>query len=246
MDEIQFIYQVSSVDAQAMLPQVSSALEKRLEIRRQQMRPRNTPDLSAMTEEQKAAYKKQQRIKNIIWGVIFAAVGLYLLIPAIEQPKGMIFQLIVGVLAIILGLNKILRGGIIKEEIKDKTKFDQAAREFLDEQVKRSLEAKTQIVFFDDEMVTITGELEELDQDPVEYAEVEFSMETEDMFLVTFGNRGVMLQKKDLTMGSVEEFREFLRQHVKVFVPMEKKYTPAEAVDEPEQAYEDQTEEKEE
>lgn len=237
MDEIQFIFQVESVDKEGLLDQVSAALEKRLEIRQQQVRPqKNMPDMSHMTEEQKQDYFKRQRKYKIFWGIVFIALGIYMVLANIQKPAAGVTQLVVGAFAIIMGIYYILFGGKQKKakQFKDKTKFVNAAVEFLDEQVKHTAEKKVQIAFFEEEMVTINGELEELDQDAVAYGDMECALEGPDMFLLTYNNRGVLLQKKDLTMGSVEEFRAFLLRSVKNFARLE---------DDKEQVSEEETEE---
>lgn len=224
MDEIQFIFQVESVDKEGLLDQVSAALEKRLEIRQQQVRPqKNMPDMSHMTEEQKQDYFKRQRKYKIFWGIVFIALGIYMVLANIQKPAAGVTQLVVGAFAIIMGIYYILFGGKQKKakQFKDKTKFVNAAVEFLDEQVKHTAEKKVQIAFFEEEMVTINGELEELDQDAVAYGDMECALEGPDMFLLTYNNRGVLLQKKDLTMGSVEEFRAFMLRSVKHYAMLE-------------------------
>lgn len=224
MDEIQFMFQVENVDKDGLLAQVSAALEKRLEIRQQQVRPqKNMPDMSHMTEEQKQDYFKRQRKYKIFWGIVFIALGIYMVLANIQKPAAGVTQLVVGVFAIIIGIYYILFGGKQKKakQFKDKTKFINAATEFLDEQVKHAAEKKVQIAFFGEEMVTITGELEDLDQDAVAYSDMECALEGPDMFLLTYNNRGVLLQKKDLTMGSVEEFRAFMLRSVKHYAMLE-------------------------
>lgn len=224
MDEIQFIYQVESVDKDGLLSQVSTALEKRLEIRQQQIKPqKNLPDMSNMTEEQKQDYFKRQRKYKIFWGIVILALGIYMIVANLENPAKGMTQMIVGTIAIVAGIYYLLFGGKQKKMRKpvDRSKYDNAASEFLDEQVKHTQDKKIQIAFFEEEMVTITGELEELDQDAVPYSDVECALEGADMFLLTYNNRGVLLQKKDLTMGSVDEFREFISGRVKNFAVIE-------------------------
>lgn len=218
MDETQFIFQVGSVDQEVIAPQVSAALERRLEIRNQQMMPkRNAVDPKTMTKEQQEAMRKRERMKKIIWGVVLAALGLYLFVPSLKQPKEMILQLIVGALAIVMGLNNLLRGGKQKDKPKDKAKFDNAAKEFLEAQAESIKDKKLQVAFFDEEIVMISGELEELDQETVAYSDVEVALETKDVFLLTHNGRGVLLQKKDIIFGELNEFREFLAEKTRAF-----------------------------
>lgn len=227
-DEIQFIFQVSEVDKETLFPQISAALEKRLEIRSQQLNPRkNMLNQSNMTPEQRQAFQKRQRTQKIIWGVVLVALGLYLLIPSVMNPSGQIFQLVVGAIAVIVGLNNLLRGGKQKEQPKNRAKFDSAAREFLDGQEESTKDKKLQIAFFDEEMVIITGEVEDLEQEAIPYSDVEVALETKDVFLLTHSGRGVLLQKQNLSFGELDEFRAFIGGHVKIFEQVKEKAEPA-------------------
>ena len=100
MGEIEFIFQVSEYDAEALLPQVSKALRRRMELRNQQLYP-GRANLAEMTEEQ----RKKARIKNIVWGVVWLVVGLYLLISSIGNRDGSKWTLIIGIVAIFVGGN---------------------------------------------------------------------------------------------------------------------------------------------
>lgn len=238
MDEIQFIFQIGAVNREEIFPQISAALEKRLEVRQRQMRPNRGPDLSALTEEQRKAFEKQQRIKSIIWGVILVAIGLYLLIPNLSQPKDAVLQIVVGAFAAIMGISNVLKA-IRKpnQAPKDRTKFDNAAREFLDGQAENTKDKNLQIAFFEEELAIITGELEDLEQEAVSYADVEVTVETKDAFLMTHNGRGILLQKKDITVGDVDDFRDFIKSHTKLFETVEEK------VEEPAQESTEETEE---
>lgn len=238
MDEIQFIFQVGKVDRQVMFPQVSSALEKRLEIRQRQMRPNRGPDLSAMTEEQRKAFEKQQRIKSILWAVVLIGLGLYLAIPKLAEPKGAIFQIVIGAFAVLMGISNLTKAFKKPQQgTKDRTKFDNAAREFLDGQDESTKDKKLQVAFFDEELAIITGELEDLEQEAVSYADIEVTIETKDAFLMTHNGRGILLQKKDITVGDVDDFRDFVKSHTKLFEAVE------ESVEEPVEEPVEETEE---
>lgn len=148
MDEIEFIFQVSELDIEALIPQVGAALEKRLQSRQEIL-----PKLF-----RKAANKK-------------TADG----------------------------------------------RFEKAAREFLEGHAESIQEQDVQICFSGEEMITVMGDLEDLDQEAVAFDQVEYFMETKDIFFVIYQGRGVVLQKKDLDpeMGTLEEFRAFVNRNIK-------------------------------
>ena len=210
MGGIEFIFQVKEYDSEALLPQVSKALQRRLELRNQQLRP-GKANLAEMTEEQ----RKKARIRDIVWGIVWLAVGLYLLISSLGKGEGSKWLPIIGIVAIFVGGKRL----IPQRKLPATEKFDDAAKEFLDEHKGVVDDKERQICFSDEEIIIVTGALEDLEQEAVPYDDVEFAMETEDIFLLVHGGRGILLQKKDITLGSVEEFRDYLATHVKSFTP---------------------------
>ncbi len=212
MGEIEFIFQVTEYDCEALLPQVSRALKRRMELRNQQLRPGKAA-AAEMTEEQ----RKRAKIKNIIWGIVWFVVGVYLLFTGMVNGDGNKWTVIIGAVAAFVGAKKL----IPQRKLPNTEKYDKAAQDFLDEH-KGVLDGKErQVCFSDEEMIVVTGALEDLDQEAIPYEDVEFAMETEDIFLLVHGGRGVLLQKKDFTLGTTEEFREYLKAHLKSFTPYE-------------------------
>ncbi len=211
MGEIEFIFQVSEYDSQALLPQVSRALQRRMELRNQQLHP-GKANYAEMTEEE----RKKARIKSVIWGIVWVAVGLYLLISGLGKGEdGNKWLPIIGIVCIFVGSKRLLP----QRKVPATDKFDSAAKEFLDEHKGVVEEKERQVCFSDEELVIVTGALEDLEQEAVDYDDVEFAMETEDIFLLVHSGHGILLQKKDITLGSVEEFRDYLAAHVKSFTP---------------------------
>ena len=163
MGEIEFIFQVKEYDSDALLPQVSKALQRRLELRNQQVRPGKV-DPSKMTEEQ----RKQAKIKNILWGVIWVAVGIYFLISGFTKGENATFPLVIGVLAIFLGIKRLIPQ---RKQPHNTEKFDKAAKEFLDGHKENLGEEEHQVCFSDEEMIIVTGAIEDLDQEAVTYGD---------------------------------------------------------------------------
>lgn len=213
MGEIEFIFQVKEYDAEALLPQVSKALQRRMELRNQQLRP-GKPNPAEMTEAQ----RKQAKIKNIIWGIVWIAAGIYFLVSGFTKGENATMPLVIGALAVFFGIKRLIPQ---RKPQANTEKFDKAAKEFLDGHKENLDDVENQVCFSDEEMIIVTGALEDLEQEAVPYDEVEFAMETEDIFLLVHGGRGVMLQKKDITLGTAEEFRDYLAAHVKSFTPYE-------------------------
>lgn len=152
MDEIEFIFQVSEFDVETLIPQISKALEKRLQARQEML-----PKLF-----RKVASKKTD------------------------------------------------------------SRYDKAAREFLEGHAESLQENDVQVCFSGEEMITVMGDLDELDQDAVTFDQIEFVMEMQDIFFVIYQGRGVVLQKKDLDeeLGTLDEFREFVNENIKPIISL--------------------------
>ena len=225
MGEIEFIFQMNDFDAEALQPQVSKALQRRMELRNQQLRP-GKADLAQMTEQQ----RKQAKTKSIIQGVIWIAAGIYFLISGFTKENASMFLPVIGLIAIAVGIRQLLPQ---RKKNTNTERFDKAAKEFLTGHKENIDGQERQICFSDEEVIIVTGAVEDLDQEAVTYDEVEFAMETEDIILLVHGGHGILLQKKDITLGSVEDFRSHMQAHVKSFTPYET--AAAEAVEQPEQ-----------
>ena len=208
MDEIEFIYQVSEYDAEQMLPHVSKALEKRLKIRQQQMLPARAARNLEMTE----AEKKKQKTQKMIRGILLLILGALVLLVYMQKQPDSKLMMYLGIVCLVWGAFSLL--GLRTPKGVSQEKYDAAAREFLEGNLENIKGKQLQVCFSDEEMVIVTGALEDLDQDPVEYKEIEMVAEGEDFFFMTFQGRGSILQKKDLTLGAVDEFRKFIMSHV--------------------------------
>lgn len=221
MEEIEFIFQVTDLDTEVLMPQVSKALEKRLEMKSRQAAPKmwNATDKlnesNKMTEEE----RKRRRVQKKILGVIFMILGVLLFVPGLVKRDGNKMLMIVGAVAIIVGFNNFRTSGEVK---KNPEKFDNAAREFLTGHKESLKNSKVQICFSGEEMITVMGELDDLDQDAVSFEQIEYVMETADIFFVIYQGRGVVLQKKDLDqeLGTLDEFRTFVNQNIKKIVDL--------------------------
>lgn len=213
MEEIEFIFQTSALDKQSLLPQISKALEKRLEIRAGQMQPNKAA--APMTEEE----KKRQRKRKKIQGILMMAVGVFAAVAGLIVEGRNMLLIVVGVIALIYGFLNFRTTAALTG---DPEKFNKAAQEFLDSREESVQGQKVQVCFSGEEMITVMGELDELDQEAVAFDQIEMVLETKDVFLVIYDRRGVILQKKELDpdMGSAEDFRDFIKAHIKTFVPV--------------------------
>ncbi len=113
-------------------------------------------------------------------------------------------------------LPKLLRKAAEKRNTPEA--IEAAAQEFFKGHIESMKEqGGVQICFSEEEMITVMGDLEDLEQEAITYDEMGSVYETQDMFFILYHqNRGIPLQKKDLDqeLGTVEELRAFLKQKV--------------------------------
>lgn len=218
MDQIEFIFQVSALDKETLLPQISQALEKRVEIHSRQLMPKMWKQTDQANEKISEEEQKKRRLRNKITGIILIILGLAILIPGMVNQERNMVLIIAGAIAVVAGLFK-LRGGVKPPK---KEKFDSAAEDFLDGQAESIAEESVQVCFSSEEMITVMGDLEDLDQDAVTFDQIEFVMETQDIFFVIYQRRGVVLQKKDLDveLGTLDEFRAFVNENIKEIIDL--------------------------
>lgn len=211
MEEIEFIFQTSALDKPTLLPQISKALEKRLEIRAGQMRP-NSKAAVPMTEEEKQRQSKRRKLQ----GILMMAVGVLAAVAGFVVDGRSILLIVLGAIALFYGFLTFRTASALTS---DPDKYDKAAQDFLDSRDESVQGKNVQVCFSGEEMITVMGELDDLDQEAVAFDQIEMILETRDVFLVIYDRRGVVLQKSELDpeMGSVDEFRDFIKAHVKTF-----------------------------
>ncbi|MEI3076375.1 MAG: YcxB family protein [Oscillospiraceae bacterium] len=134
------------------------------------------------------------------WVLILA--GLFLTIPCME-PKELRTPLIAGAFFMLLGISSLLR----QRPARRKGSFRRAAAGML-QNTSGLAEASVQVVFDDEGMKVITQDSTRT----VPYEEMEMLIETPQLYLLTYGGKATLLQKKDLT-GDAEAFVGFLSAH---------------------------------
>lgn len=113
-----------------------------------------------------------------------------------------------GIIGTLLGLTALLPRGM--------GRFDREARQLL--LGKSALPVgQSALVSLSPACVTISGRAEtdggvQEERRDIPYAEVLYAIETEDLFLLTGQRSGILLQKKDLVEGSLEDLRVFLSE----------------------------------
>jgi len=203
MKNISFDFRLTAYDPEKLLPQVTKALEKRVELLSRKRYPRlwnATNKMNALSQE---GTRSKTRVR--ILSVIYLLLGLFLLIPGIAKPQELLLSLIIGAIAVCYGIL-----GLWNNRKGKKNRFERSARLLL--AGKDTFSAKQNILVSFSETGMILPAAREKDK-IVPYSNFEFMIETDDLLLFVHDTRVTLLQKSDLMKKSVAEFLEFLSIH---------------------------------
>lgn len=199
----EYIFSMSNYDAEGLLSQVSRILEQ---ITQQNAR-KKSPGLWKLIDKLNSGKRapeeelRRRRKREKRWGGLFLVMGIFLFVPGIMQPQELTVPLVVGLFAIVLGMIYLRRDG------KKKNVFNVPARQLL-EQLNPLMKDQRMRVSFSEEGITFTEEGTEAEQ--LLYEAVEYSFETEDLFALVYDGKILLFQKKELLIGTEDEFRKKL------------------------------------
>lgn len=198
MEQTIFTFQIIPL-AEAYIPQLAYALEKRTEL----LSRVKFPGLWKHTDKLRQIPKvKKSPLRTKLLGIFNLALGIFLFVPGVMKPRELFIPLIVGAIGIGAGIGALLRG-----KVKRKNRFDKPARQ-LWEQFKDKTGAT--VTFGDSEMVITSGD----DTEHTPYSDFEYIIETSDLFLVTFVGKVIVLQKSTLMGENCPEFCQYISGHV--------------------------------
>ena len=179
--------------------ELAAALEKRMEIFSRASLPGMWKKTDALNRYAARGNGRKGVLRKILpWVLILA--GLFLAIPGLMEPKELRTPLIAGAFFMLLGVSSLLR----RRPARKKGSFRQAAAGML-QNTSGLAEASVQVVFDDEGMKVITQDGER----SVSYAEMEMLIETPRLYLLTYGGKETLLQKKDLS-GDAAAFTALL------------------------------------
>ena len=179
--------------------ELAAALEKRMEIFSRTSLPGMWKKTDALNRYAARGNGRKGVLRKILpWVLILA--GLFLTIPGLMEPKELRTPLIAGAFFMLLGVLSLLR----RRPARKKGLFRQAAAGML-QNTSGLAEASVQVVFDDEGMKVITQDGERA----VPYEEMEMLIETPRLYLLTYGGKATLLQKKDLS-GDAAAFTALL------------------------------------
>ncbi len=207
MTDTDYIFQLSSYDIGHLLPQVSRALEKRTELVSRKQYPglwRHTDRLNAVTQR---STQKQEHRKSLC--VLCLLLGIFLLVPGLVSPRELFIPLLAGITGVSIGI-----AGLWQSRKQKKNPFDNSARLLLSGKDSIS-RAHSLTMSFSDTGMTLPADTGSTVFVP--YSDFECAIETTDTFLFVYGERITLLQKQDLTQGSLSDFSSLLSEKVSTY-----------------------------
>lgn len=187
--------------------ELARALEQRTELISRAAHPeiwRRTDRMTRYAARGRAGSRGRKLLRGVLT-VFLLLAGLFLLIPGLMEPQGLRIPLIVGALAVLVALLRLLRPVFARTD----KRFRKAAELLL--RGLRSMDSSQETrAVFDEAGMAIRTRTEERS---VPYGEIETWVETPRLFLLTYGGCATVLQKKDLIAGDAEAFAAFLTDH---------------------------------
>lgn len=205
MAEKNFIFSLKPYDTETLAEQTAWMLEKRVELASRKHLPglwKVTDKLNAVPRAPEAELKLR-RERRRRWGGLFLVMGIFLLVPGVMKPQELPVPLVTGLLAIVLGVLYLRR------DDRKKNSYAKKAKKLLESMNVSTENQKLRLVFGDTELA-MSGAGEEK---KISYSAVECALETADLFGLIFENQFVLLQKKELLLGTIEEYAKQLEEH---------------------------------
>ena len=248
-----FSFRLAPAEA-ALLPQLSRALEQRTEACARNKHPKMWDFSHKLLQRSKnvppSLSKKRRLIRSVLAAVCFL-LGLFLTIPFIFEPEGILIPGLVGIFAVVTGavflwccskkllallalpIGLLLTAGAVldarqlgcflplgsimlllsaaalilrKRPVTDR--FEKAARQLIDSRSALPHKSSPPLLFTENDIMAGDTAFASLSHLSGVY-------ETEDLFLLELDGKFLMLQKKELSEGSPEEFRAFLSEKMK-------------------------------
>ena len=207
MERTEYTFQISSYNTEKLLPQVSKALEKRMEIVSRERFPgmwKYTDKFNSMAQG-----RTRSKVRTRWMSVVCLAAGVFLLVPGLMEPKELLVPLIAGAVAVGVGIT-----GLWQSRRHKKNSFDKSAKLLLSGKDDSSA-GQTDAVSFSKDGMTVPGGKGNAEFVP--YRDFECAVEAADLFLFVYGERVIVLQKIDLKTGNISDFCKFIAGRIEKY-----------------------------
>lgn len=189
--------------------ELAKALRARTEIVSRKKNPRlwrMTDGVNHFAEANRAddPVLKRRKLIQTVLSVILAAMGVFLLVTGLMEPRDTTL-LAAGAIALVIAAARFLP----RPDASMTRQFQKSASLLLKSLGGLDLSAKPKIRFADEAMQIKTNQKSA----DFPYEKMETLVETSRLFLLTHSGSATVLQKKDLILGTPEEFLDFFRAH---------------------------------
>ena len=209
MADKNFIFSMKPYDTETLSAQVAWMLERRVELASRKKLPglwKVTDKLNAAPRAPEAELKRRRESRRRFGG-LFLVMGIFLFVPGIMKPQELPVPLVVGFLAIVLGVF------YLRKEDRKKNSYEKKAKKLL-ASMNASMENQKLRLIFGETELTMSGAGEDK---KISYGAMECTLETADLFGLIYENQLVLLQKKELLLGKAEEVAKQLEEKTNVY-----------------------------
>ncbi len=206
MDLILYQFDLTATDTTALLPQATAALEKHTELKSRQ----KYPAMWARTDKARAAVRPRSRWPRKLLSILCMAMGIFLLVPGLMQPKELAAPLFAGILGITSGVYGLTRHRMVQWLKNSQTaQYQKAAARLLEG--KATLESNRYTVCFGTDGFAVTDAVDG-DRLDIPYTRLECVIAAQDVYLLFYDDKALLLQKRDLAGGGAENFYAFIAE----------------------------------
>ena len=207
---MEYTFRTSAYDVELLVPEVSQALETRVELASRKRLPGMWKVTDSLSQKHTSDPMPRGRlIYRRVVGIALIVLGLFMMIPGLMKPQELLLPLFAGVCGLVFGINALwsTRKKPVKETTgepageqtkKPSKRFEDTARTFLTNLAKVE---PTEVRFSEDGMHL--GE-----HAVIGYGEIEHFIETPLGYLLSWSTQATFLQKRDLQGGALEEFQD--------------------------------------
>ena len=199
-----FIFSMKPYDVDMLFSQVSWMLQKRVEFASRKKFPglwKLTDKLNTVPRATEAELNRRRESRRR-WGGLLLVMGIFLFVPGVMKPQELPVPLVAGFFAIVMGVL------YLRKEDRKKNSYEKKAKKLL-ENMNASMKSQKLRLVFDDTEVVMSGVGEDK---KISYINMECALETADLFGVIYENQIVLLQKKELLLGTADGLTETLKE----------------------------------
>ena len=204
---MEYIFNITNIENSDLITQISKAFEKRTEFLSRKKYPKlwryadSHKSNKTLTEKE----LKGKRVRTRLLGTVNLSLGIFLLVPGLMKPDELFVPLIVGAIAIGAGI-----GAFWRSRKNKRNPFDKSAKLLFEQRNKIPSEQNAKVIFSEDGMTILLEKGNELNNEFVEYSDFENIISTNDIILLIYKEKCVLLQKKELVSENISAFCEFI------------------------------------